>query len=231
MAIHRSAQEVEADRIAVLGPDLGPLFHALDNEVCWLHTTWKEFRQLYSSPSTVDLLNQTAPFFFRVVQDALWHDALLQVARLTDPPVSAGKARKANLTLRRLPAALPPGTLQVEVDALVSKVLSEAAFARDWRNRRLAHRDLGVALGGAQPLAEASRQHIENVLSSMRNVMNALHHHYWNSSTAYDTPISNNNAESLLLHLRVARKAEAKRHDRWNRGVVLPEDLEKDDEV
>jgi hypothetical protein len=228
VAAHRSAEEVEADRLAVLGPDLGPLFHALDNEVSWLHAKWKEFRELYASSPTVDLLNQTAAFFFRVVQDTLWHDALLQVARLTDPPVTAGKS---NLTLRRLPPALPAGSLQGEVEALVSKTLSEAAFARDWRNRRLAHSDLGLALGGAQPLAEASRQHMETVLSSMRNVMNAVNQHHWNSTTAYEHFLSTDNAEALVYHLRVARKAEAKRNDRLNRGIVLSEDWESDDEV
>jgi hypothetical protein len=228
VAAHRWAEEVEADRLAVLGPELGPLFHALDNEVSWLHAKWKEFRELYASSSTVALLNLTAAFFFRVVQDTLWHDALLQVARLTDPLVTAGKS---NLTLRRLPPALPAGSLQGEVDALVSKTLSEAAFARDWRNRRLAHSDLGLALGGAQPLAEASRQHMETVLSSMRSVMNAVNQHYWNSTTAYEQFLSTDNAESLVYHLRVARKAEAKRNDRLNRGIVLPEDWEGDDEV
>ena len=228
MATHRSAEEVEADRIAILGPELGPLFHALDNEVSWLHAKWKEFRQLYAAPSTVDLLNQTAPFFFRVVQDTLWHDALLQIARLTDPPVSAGKT---NLTLRRLPPALPYGPISQEVDALVSKTLSEAAFARDWRNRRLAHGDLGLALGGAQPLAEANHQDMEHALSSMRSVMNAVNGHYWNSTTAYENFLSTDNAKSLIFHLRVARKAEARRNDRLNRGIVLPEDLESDDEV
>jgi hypothetical protein len=204
------------------------LFHALDNEVSWLHAKWKEFRELYASSPTVDLLNQTAAFFFRVVQDTLWHDALLQVARLTDPPVTAGKS---NLTLRRLPSALPAGSLRDEVDALVSQTLSEAAFARDWRNRRLAHSDLGLALGGAEPLAEASRQHMETVLSSMRSVMNAVNQRYWNSTTAYEHFLSTDNAESLVFRLRVARKAEAKRNERLNSGIVLPEDWESDDEV
>ena len=37
MATCRSSGELEADRIAKLGAETGRLFHALDNEVVWLH--------------------------------------------------------------------------------------------------------------------------------------------------------------------------------------------------
>src|SRR3990172_1790101 len=140
--MHRSPDEVEADRLKVLGPDLGPLFHALDNEVSWIHGKWKEFRRLYAFPKTVELLNGVAPFFFRVVQDTLWHDVLLHVARLTDPPKSMGKP---NLTLLRLSDALPTGPLADEVRRMVELAGTKASFARDWRNRHLAHSDLHLA--------------------------------------------------------------------------------------
>ena len=223
MTPNRTAEEVEADRLAVLGPELGSLFHALDNEVTWLHAKWNEFRELYASQDTVELLNQTAPFFFRVVQDTLWHDAILQVARLTDPPVSVGKP---NLTLRRLPEAITIPDLSKEVGDLVARTLTEATFARDWRNRKLAHTDLRLALDdGAEPLAQVSRQHMETVLSCMRDAMNAVNRRYWDSTTAYEVFFSIHNAETLIYFLCAAHKAEAAREDRLRRGIVLSEDL------
>ena len=101
MGRQRSSEEVHEEHLRVLGPDLGSLYHVLYNEVTWLHAKWLEYRKLYGhSPERIDLLNQTAAFFFRVVQDVLWEDILLHLARLTGPRKSAGKA---NLTLLMLP--------------------------------------------------------------------------------------------------------------------------------
>ena len=92
-----TAAEVEE----VMGPDLGPLFYALYNEVAWVHATFHEYRQLYgTSKQRVDLLNETAPFFFLVLEGVLWRDILMHINRLTDPPEHApnlleSKARSA----------------------------------------------------------------------------------------------------------------------------------------
>lgn len=229
MVEHKSAEQVEADHLAALGQGLGPLFHALDNEVGWLHAKWKQYRHLYAAPEAIDVLNEAAGFFFRLMQDMMWEDAVLHVARLTDPPRSM---RKDNLTFRRLPAAISEPALAGRVSALVDAAVSDSEFARDWRNRHLAHRDLHLALGSlAEPLALASRQHMETVLASFRSVLNAVNLHYWDSTTAYEEFLAEDDAESLLFHLRAALKVERKRRERWGKGVVLPEDLDPEGEV
>jgi hypothetical protein len=59
---------------------------------------WGEYVELFGTkPSRIDLRNRAAGGFFRVVQDGLWEDVLLHVARLTDAPRSGGRA---NLTIR-----------------------------------------------------------------------------------------------------------------------------------
>jgi hypothetical protein len=63
-----------------------------------------EYRKLYGeSAERVAFLNETAGFFFRVVQDVLWDDILLHIARLTDPPK---QGVYENLTLLRLPSLI-----------------------------------------------------------------------------------------------------------------------------
>lgn len=53
----------------------------------------------------------------------------------------------------------------IEVARLAAEACSACQFARDWRNPRLAHRDLALALDqGAQPLAGVSRQDVERAL-------------------------------------------------------------------
>ena len=94
----RTPEEARTEHIRVMGEELGSLYDALWQEVAGLHGKWSEYAALFGTrESRVDLLNQAAPYFFRIVQDSLWEDVLLHIARLTDPPKSAGKS---NLTVQ-----------------------------------------------------------------------------------------------------------------------------------
>jgi hypothetical protein len=224
MGARRSAEEVEQERLNVLGPDLGPIYYALYEEVTWLHAKWKQYRQLYATPETVDLLNRIAGFFFRVVQDVLWEDIVLHVARLSDPPKSMGKA---NLTLRRLPEVIQLQELAAEVKNLVEEVQRESAFAREWRNRRLAHRDLSLALDfEAEPLQGVSRDQMERALSAIRAVLNKVQGRFWKSEVAFQHFLAHDDAAALTYYLGVAAKAEDRSRERLSQGRPLPEDLE-----
>src|SRR5262245_11757372 len=98
---YRTAAEVYQDHIQTLGPQLGPVYNALTNEVTSLHGKWNQYRKLFmGSPKRIDLLNATAGYFFGVLQETLIEDILLHLAILTDPPMSVGRP---NLTLRQLP--------------------------------------------------------------------------------------------------------------------------------
>jgi hypothetical protein len=220
---YRSAEELEAERLNVLGPQLGPLYHALYSEVLWLHAKWKQYRHLYASADNVNLLNDTAGFFFRVVQDMMWGDTMLHIARLMDRPRSVGKE---NLTLCRLAGAIGDTALAARVAALVESAETDTAFVRDWRNRRLAHSDLQLALdSGAQPLPAVSRDQMERALAALRAVMNEIQIHYWGSPTEFEEFVARSDAESLTYYLSQAIKAEIKQQERWSRGEVMPEDL------
>jgi AbiU2 len=99
MSSSRTASESKADHIARMGEGLGGVYDALWQEVAWIHSKWAEYVTLFgASPARIELMNQSAPSFFRTVQDSLWEGVLLHIARLTDPPKSKGKS---NLSLRR----------------------------------------------------------------------------------------------------------------------------------
>ena len=84
MAENRTAEEVKQNHIEHMGEELGSIFHALWNEVAWLHQKWDQYNILFGTkPSRINLMNETAPLFFRIVQDSLWEDTLLNIARLT----------------------------------------------------------------------------------------------------------------------------------------------------
>jgi len=226
-----SAEQVREKHLRDMGQDLGLVYHELSNEVAWLHAKWNQYRQLFGhSPKRVDLLNSAASHFFRIVQDALWDDIILHLARLMDPLRSSGKT---NLTLRRLPGVIPDPNLKREVEKLIEAALTTSSFARDWRNRKLAHIDLELALEtGVEPLAGVSREKIEGALAAFRAVLNKLATIYWESETAYEHFIaSGGEGDSLVYYLRLGLKAEENRMERLKAGRPLPEDFDHNDEA
>ena len=225
MGRHKSPEEVKKEHLQAMGPQVGPLYHALYKEVVWLHAKWLQYRQLYAqSPERITLLNEVSGFFFRVVQDVFWEDVLLHLARLTDPPKSVGKA---NLTLLRLPQAIIESSLAEEVHKLVEVAVSQSSFARDWRNRHLAHKDLALALDvGAEPLPGVGRQNVENALTAFRDVLNRLALHYLRETVVFEHFIAVGDGEALVYHLRVAAHIEKLRRERLLEGKLSLEDLE-----
>ena len=229
MSGHRTAEEVRQHHLDVLGADLGALYHALWNELAWLYSKWGEYVELYGTkPSRIELINKSAGHFFRIIQDSLWEDCLLHIARLTDPQKSAGKE---NLTLNRLPNLIVHDVLKKTVKDLVNISIEKADFCRDWRNRRIAHKDLGLALSaGVEPLKPASQAKVKDALSSISDVMNAISRHYMDSTTMYEgLGGSGGNAVSLLYVLDDGLRAKEERRMRRKAGDYRKEDYQARD--
>lgn len=227
---HKSSEEIEQEYVQAMGLPLGRIYYALYNEVVWLHAKWLEYRKLYGkSEKRIDLLNETAAFFFRVIQDVLWDDILLHIARLTDPPT---QGKYENLTLLRLPDAVEDGALATEFRELVKTGLDRSQLARKWRDKHLAHIDLSHAIDvKATTLPGVSRQDVEDVLASFRQIMNRFHSIYLQGEVVFDHFLVHDDAETLLHHLAVAVRFEDRKRDRLRQGKPLPEDLEPPPEI
>jgi hypothetical protein len=131
-----------------LGEPLGAQYAQLWQEIAQVNITWKEFLELFGTrTSRIELINRSAGSFFRMVQDGLWEGIVLHMARLTDPSHSQGHKDRSNLTLHTLPVLIPDRKLKDEIKQLCKEATEKTKFARDWRNRRIAHRDLDLALG------------------------------------------------------------------------------------
>lgn len=224
MGNHRTADETRQHHIESMGEPLGSLFNALWQEVAWLYRKWNEYVELYGNkPSRIDLLNKAAPSLFRIVQDSLWEDTLLHLARLTDPSNSSGKP---NLTIRRLTELVNDERTSKHVSSLIEEALKATEFCRDWRNRRIAHRDLNLTLAqGAEPLKLASRRNITDALVSIANVLNAMTQHYTDSTTMFDTGTISGGAISLLYVIDGGLNAEKRRREKIRRGEYDTSDL------
>jgi HEPN superfamily AbiU2-like protein len=193
-----SSEEVRTAALEAMGSPLGELYDILYNQLAWVHVKWNEHRALFgTSKERVDFLNEAAPAFFASLQSTLWDDVLLHLCRLTDPEKSAGKP---NLTLRRLPALISNPSLRKNVEDLLKQAKEKTAFAREWRNRRLAHREFPAGItADLESLAPGSRHDVGEALTATRNVMNCIEMHYMKSSVLYERSIEALGSVDALL--------------------------------
>lgn len=216
-----TADQTRDRNIAAMGEELGSIYSQLWQELAWLYRTWAEYVALFGTKeSRVELLNKAAPAFTRIVQDYLWEGVILHVARLTDPPKSVGKR---NLSIRALEEAATDSDLKERVSVAVTKALSASEFCRDWRNRHLAHRDLNLALKrGAEPLLTASRQKVNEALTSLSDVLNVVSLKYMGATTLFDIDLrvggGPGGAMSLLHCIDMGVEAEQVKRDRLKSG-------------
>jgi hypothetical protein len=160
-------------------------------------------------------MNEVAPAFFGDLQEVLWNDVLLHLARLTDPPGTSGQQ---NLTVRQYPRGVARLPILEAMNRALDEVEAATGFARDWRNRRLAHLDLEHARNpSAKPLAPASRADVERALKAIRDVMQTPESHFRDNHMFYDQVVTMpGRSWELLYHLESGLGAE---HDRRTRGI------------
>ncbi len=166
-------EEVRQEYIDRLGPELGVVFDKLYVE--WA-TGWiklNEMRSLYGNHENVKYVNSFGGLFFGHIQGILWDDLLLNITRLTDPVNSGGS--KKNLTIQLLPSLIDNRELSEEVDKCVKTAVESSRFARDWRDRHIAHRDYNLELDkNAEPLEDANRRKIDHALTGVHSVLDLI---------------------------------------------------------
>lgn len=211
----RSAEEAKQDHIARMGLDLGTIYDALWQQVAWVHAKWSDYVVLFgTSESRVKLLNEASPAFFRHAQDSIWDSVLLHITRLTDPPATGGKQ---NLTVQRLPALIDHPETKAKVNDLVAVALATCDFARDWRNRHLAHLDLDLSVNeSAKSLEFASREKVNDALSALEAVLNGLAAHYLDATSFFKA--HDGDAESLLYVIDDGLRSAQRKRERLLEG-------------
>ena len=196
--ITRSMDEIRAEYISSMGEELGASFYELYQKLVELHVLWQQYLQLFGDDTgTVHLLNRTAGLFFKIVQDELWDSVLLGVSRMTDTPATG---KNKNLTVQSLPPLITDLALRAEVQSLCEKALDSAEFAREHRNKRIAHQDHNyLSNRGSDPLSGVSRALVEQMLAALRAVLNRIELHFRDSTVMYEDFVDGSGAR-LLVH-------------------------------
>src|SRR4030095_7611026 len=98
-----------------------------------IHLKWNEYVRLFGTDEErINLLTQTAPAFFAVVDRVLWDDVLLHICRLTEDTGPPGK--KERLTLQSFLGLVDRSILR-DLQARLRAVADATVFAWDHRDR------------------------------------------------------------------------------------------------
>ena len=216
MSSMRTADEVKKDCVSVMGQELGLLYNDLTNELVTAYSRWEEYVEIFGKKeSRVELANRAAPYFFHVIQDFMLEGTFLHLARLTDRITTAGNE---NLSIRALPPLICDASLKQNVLNLIEIADTSTSFCRDWRNRRIAHRDKLLVLGeSAKPLEIATREKVKEALTSIAAVLNSISLDYFESTTYFEGMGNDKGALSLLYvladGLEMKKQNESRKYD------------------
>jgi len=216
-----SPEQSKAIRIEKMGKDLGLLYDSLYNEIIWIELKWIEFKELFGTKeSRVDLMNKTAPFFFHMIQNVLWENLLLGIARITDPKATSGKK---NITINALSEHITDLEFKSTLDNLINEIIIESDFCRDWRNRHISHNDFKLSIDNqnAVPLKLASRLKLKTVIQKVDELVHLFEFKYFNSQTGFQYMKSDRGALNLLHLIENGLRYNALQREKRKLGESL----------
>lgn len=159
----KTADEVLQGYVSQLGEKAGRYFRAVENDLYNLRIEFEIYRSLFgTNKERVDLLNSCSGITAFYISRSLADSVLLRICRLTDPEKMRGKR---NVTINGLPSLLRGGSDQ-ELDERLAFARNFSSFARDWRNRRIAHSDEEVRVFNAK-LEASSRDVMANAIDAI----------------------------------------------------------------
>lgn len=193
--------------VVLMGDELGTIYYKLYNQVIFLHHQWITYLELFATEKVrLEILNKSAPYLFYMIQNGLFENIVMSIARITDPPAS-GKFQ--NLTLGLLPKYIVDENLKKEVELQIEWYVSKAVeFARELRNKKFAHQDYDLHTGSAVLQVLSKKEDIEIALKSIRNLMNSITKHFDGSMTIFMQMSTNNGALGLLRTLQDGKNAQ-----------------------
>ena len=122
----------------------------------WARVVYNNFRHLYTSDETVQLLMDSAALFFQDINVVLQEYCILQIAKLTDRPGTPGHE---NLTIPNLDDRLKAeGLWTQQIADLSADLMRYRGLINLSRNRLIAHSDKATIVSGLTVGAHADHE-------------------------------------------------------------------------
>jgi hypothetical protein len=171
MAHEQTSDEIAEEFRKAYPESVAELAHHLWNAICHLNLSVSTYSQLYSSKEVIEILNGSAPHFFRSLQSWLPWTIYFQIGRLTDPAQSGSKdGLRSNASFAGFVQILREAGETAAADALDEdfKTMKPALNkVRAVRNRILAHADLQTVLRKDPALPPIPHAEIETLVDEI----------------------------------------------------------------
>ena len=131
---------------------------------------WCVLMHLFSSKKTLDLLNETAPSFFHLIQELLISDIVLSIARLMDRPQICGKS---TLSMKGFSARIADAGTRTTYVTIINEIASQLGDLSAWRHKKLAHNDLKKALR-LERLPDLRIDNLDRIISLIADACNIV---------------------------------------------------------
>jgi len=176
----------------------------LCDDVAMLHLKWRFYLELFQERENAQLLSNLARAFFQTVEESLRADMLMSICRLSDPSRSLARVNLSFAILLGKCADLP------KVDNLVTAFQAACGNVRLYRNRYIAHNDLGSVINLKENLLPGvGRSQIDEILRLAREILRTVYGHYANVDLAFQ-PAHSGGARELIDWIKQAQATEMK---------------------
>ena len=156
-----------------ISPELDELFKAVNDEVTWLHTIWELFNQLYwSGAENFEIMEATAPHFFGILRTVLFEEMIMIVNRLTDRPITSGRANASLERLIGLVDVHAHANLVTNLHHRLKELRTNSEIFRTWRDKKVSHNDLSITLERGNTLPHIMRGQAQVVVRNVAEFMN-----------------------------------------------------------
>lgn len=180
------------------------IFEQLKYEVTRLHYYWIIYRQILgANENRIHIVNKTNPSFFILYQDLMIEYLTLELSKLTDPPYFG---KNENLSFYYLLEHIKeeiPIEFYNKINQVLRKLKQVTDLFRKRRNKIVAHRDVNsVSLKNNLGI---SRHSVEDALKVVREYLNEIELHFFNSRTLYEEFITDFKDDGITLLVRLTK--------------------------
>ena len=178
-------------------PDLyRDLLMWLSQDVAMLHHKWRTYLGLFGSKERLDLVTETAPAAFHVLEESLRTDIIMMVCRISDPPMNGKKRNMSFGALCTLAGQSP------RMSKLFAEFIDAVKPVRIVRNRQLGHTDVNTRLLPHDNLLPViSRERIERIADLAAKMLNEVLARHADQELAFHT-VAYGDVDDLVFWLK-----------------------------
>jgi hypothetical protein len=240
--MYRTPEKIKQNYVQCMGASLGARFYSLYHEIAMMYLEFTEFESLFvekgENSNKIELLNKTAPTLFCVVQKKLIEGIILHITRITDPPRSK-RGEHECLSISRLPKLIKEKKLEgakekdcdVEekmereilqpIRKLINDTIEHAVFAREYRNKFIAHSEIQKTLENVNPIEQVTLAKMRVVINDIIEVFNKVLKLFDRSKVEFENSLGIKGAESLFVIIESGLKAQTERKKRILAGDIV----------